>query len=487
MKNFFVFFIFCIVFINVFADSFTQETQEKKETKETKPKEIKPSTIALVDEAITIKQAWERVLQHHDGIKSEEIGIQRAQKLSTATKLSFLPSIDLSAFYVHLAKPIELDLIQDKSLIPQIPTLPPINSFLQTLASPIPLSKQDIVMGALNIVYPLYTGGARIYASKIAALEIKDANEALRLKKLATFEELVRIYYGVVLHQEVLHVLENIQNGHYQHYQNAIKLQKAGQIARIEVLSAQVAYDRAKNKTAEAKNSLEIAYLAFQTILSSKDNLFPSSPLNLGDKTLHITDFGADFFVNETLQTYPALKTLENKTLSANEVKKLQMSKFLPKVGLFGSYVMKDKDSILNKMIPDWYVGIGASLPIITPEGRIQKYQAAKLAQLQLEALKSQARKELELLTRKTYKQVVSAIQEYESLDSSIELARENLKLQEEAFKQGVATSAQVVDARNALLAVLIEQKSVTYKAITSLADLMALSNHLDMFYDYQH
>ncbi|PAF48929.1 lipase [Helicobacter sp. 12S02232-10] len=467
MKKIFILFLFCIGSICVFAQ------------------DIDPDSISLVDRKITIKQAWEKVLKNHEGIKSEEFGVQRAQKLSTATKLSFLPSIDITAFYVHMAKPIELDLIQDKSLLSQISgVLPQFSGFFQTLGSPIPLSKQDIVMGALNIVYPLYMGGARIYASKIAALSAKDADQALRLKKLATFEELVRIYYGVVLNQEVVKVFEDIQKGHYNHYQNAIKMQKAGQIARIEVLSAQVAYDRAKNKTKEAKDSLDIAYLAFNTILSSQDDLFPSSKL-LIDNTKILPN--SDFFVSETLNSYPVLKTLENKSLSAKEVKKLEMGKFLPQVGLFGSYLMKSPDSILNRMIPNWYVGIGARLPLITPEGRIQKYQAAKLAELQVDALKVQAQKDMELLVRKTYKQVIAAAEEYESLNSGIELARENLKLQEQAFKHGMGTSAQVIDARNALSSVLIEQKTITYRYITSLANLMALSNHLDMFYDYQN
>ncbi|PAF47128.1 hypothetical protein BKH46_05305 [Helicobacter sp. 12S02634-8] len=435
---------------------------------------------------ITIHAAWERVLSNNEGIKSEEFGVQKAQKLSLASKLSFLPSVDLSGFYVHMSTPISMQLIQDKSALAQMSALPipGLSGLLNTLGSPIALSKQDIVLGALNIIYPLYVGGARIYASKIASLAAKDAAEALRLKKLATFEELIRVYYGVVLNHEILEVLQKIQKGHYTHYQNAIKMHKAGQIAKIEVLGAQVAYDRAKNKTIQAENSLEIAQLALNTILTSPSNLTPSSQLIAHtDKPL----LGVEFFVQETLSSYPILKTLENQSLSAKELKKLTISKFLPQVGLFGSYLMKGQDTILNQMIPNWYVGVGARLPLITPEGRIQKYQAAKLTELQLAAKKTQARQDMELLVKKTYKQVVAMAQEYASLDSSIALAKENLKLQEQAFKQGMATSTQVVDARNALLGVMMEQKTIGYAYITSLASLTALSGRLDLFFEYQH
>lgn len=437
------------------------------------------------EHSIDIKKAWDEVLNNHSGIKSAEFGANSASKISSATKLSFLPSIDISAFYFHLDKPITADIIKDKSLINSVSGLfPPLSGLFQTIASPINLSKQDVILGALNIIYPLYVGGARVYASKIASLEAKDALEALRLKKLATFEELIKIYYGVVLNEDIVKVLKSIEEGHYVHYQNAIKMQNAGQIARIEVLSAQVAYDRAKTKTRQAEDSLQIAQLSFDSILSSKQNVHPSSTLNINTEK----NFpNSDFFVNATLSSYPALKTLSNKILIAKEYKKLQISKFLPQVGLFGSYIMKDNDSLLNSMIPNWYIGIGARLPIITPTGRVHKYEAARLAELQVSSLNTQAIKDMTLLAQKTYQETISSLEEYKSLDSSIELAKENLKLQEEAFKQGIATSAQVVDARNALSSVLIEQKMASYSYVTFLASLMALSGNLEMFYEYQN
>lgn len=471
MKNLLSFFFFAIMSGVVFAQDIDLTTL-------TQPSDDNA-------ENIDIKKAWEEVLNTHSGIKSAEFGANSASKISTAAKLSFLPSIDISAFYVHLDKPITADIIKNKNPLNQASALfPPLSGLFQTIASPINLTKQDVILGALNIIYPLYVGGARIYGSKIASLEAKDAYEALRLKKLATFEELIKVYYGVVLNQDIVKVLEDIEEGHYVHYQNAIKMQNAGQIARIEVLSAQVAYDKAKTKTQQAKDSLQIAQLSLDSILSSKQHIHPSSSLNINTEKSFPN---VEFFVNATLSSYPALKTLTNKKLIANQYKKLQISKFLPQVGLFGSYIMKDNDSLLNSMIPTWYVGIGARLPIISPTGRIHKYQAARLAELEVSSLNTQAIKDMTLLAQKTYQEIISSLSEYKSLDSSIELAKENLKLQEEAFKQGIATSTQVVDARNALLSVLIEQKMTSYRYVTFLASLMALSGNLEMFYEYQN
>ncbi|EQD89831.1 hypothetical protein HPSA50_0224 [Helicobacter pylori SouthAfrica50] len=91
----------------------------------------------------------------------------------------------------------------------------------------------------------------------------------------------------------------------------------------------------------------------------------------------------------------------------------------------------------------------------------------------------------MELLVSKTYKETLSFLKEYKSLISSVELAKENLKLQEQAFLQGLSTNAQVIDARNTLSSIIVEQKSVAYKYIVSLANLMALSDHIDLFYEF--
>ncbi|GMB96268.1 TolC family protein [Helicobacter sp. NHP22-001] len=469
---------------------------------------------------ITLKQAWGMVLANYDGIKAQDYAEKKAKKLSTAAKLSFLPEIDLSAFYVHLGKTIEIQpvsagqraQIQNKinglenSLKPSLEQIAQMGAPFQGLAGalsgvmaqgtaglmgalnqPFLFSRQNVVMGALSIIYPLYMGGERFYMTKLASLAHKESMEVSRLKRLSTFQELVKIYYGLVLNMEVDEVLKGVQAGHLKHYQNALKRLKAGQIAKVEALSAQVAYEKSKTKSMQADDALEVATLAFNTILSSqnipvaKAHFAPTAHLNIRPKALP----SLDFFVQETLSSYPVLRSLAIKQQSAQQMTKLQVAKFLPHFNFFGAYLMKENNSTMMNMIPEWFVGVGARLPILTPNGRIMHYQAAKIDELQTSALQSQAKKDMELLVHKTYLQCQSLLKEYKSLDTSVELAKENLKLQEEAFNQGMATNAMVVDARNSLAGILVEQKTHAYKYISALVDLMVLSGHTDLFYDF--
>lgn len=136
--------------------------------------------------------------------------------------------------------------------------------------------------------------------------------------------------------------------------------------------------------------------------------------------------------------------------------------------------------------MPNWYAGMQAHWTIISPQGRLQKYQGAKIMQLQASVLETEAIQKMELLVKTTYKQIKFYQEEYKSLDSSIKLATENLRLQEKAFAQGIVTNDSVTDARNATTAIIQEQKNIAYKIIIQFAKLQSLSNDIETFFEIQ-
>lgn len=445
---------------------------------------------------LSFSHAWQLVLTNNHAIKASSIAVAKSEKLNDANTMLYLPKIDLSVSYAYLGDPISLDtkellggtlnhLSQSAS---QIPTIGPgissaINKIKDNL-TPLELSNQNVVMASVKILYPLYAGGAIKAANELGKLALKDAKEALRIKTLSTFEKLAGIYYGVVLNEAMFQTLQEVENGHKIHLENAKKLQQAGQIAKIEVLSAQVAYNRAKNDTLKAKDSLEVAQLALQTILSDEKSAYkPSAKLGISTNS-KIPPLQS--ILNQTLNSYPLLNQVKIKEEQAHEALKLVASKFIPHFALLGSYTYHRHDSILGSSIPSWYVGVGMTMPLLDNTGSYQKFQASKIAQLEVSQIKAQAIKDISLLVEKTYKEALQAKEFYFVLNSSIALAQENLKLQEEAFKQGMGTSTKVVDARNLLSKAKIEQQSIAYKYILSIAKLMALSDQIQNFEQYQ-
>lgn len=436
---------------------------------------------------LSFENAWQLVLNNNHALKAGNIAVQKAEKLNDANTMLYLPKIDLSASYIYLGDPVSLDskeLVKDLAQEISNPVIQNMANNLADRLTPLNLSNQNVVMASVKILYPLYAGGAIKAVNELGKLALKDSKEALRLKTLSTFEKLAGIYYGVVLNQEMLKTLQEVENGHKLHLENAKKLQQAGQIAKIEVLTAQVAYNRAKNDTLKAKDSLEVAQLALQTILSDdKLDYKPTSKLSIKPNSKAPS---LKILLDKTLSSYPMLNQVKIKENQAQEALKLARSSFIPHFALFGSYTYHRHDSILGSSMPSWYVGVGMTMPLLDNTGSYQKFQASKIAQLEVSQIKAQAIKDISLLVEKTYKEALQAKEFYFVLNSSIALAEENLKLQEQAFKQGMGTSTKVVDARNLLSKAKIEQQSVAYKYILSIAKLMALSDQIQTFSQYQ-
>ena len=234
--------------------------------------------------------------------------------------------------------------------------------------------------------------------------------------------------------------------------------------------------------------------MSFKTILQNENitrnvevgddgitNLNLTSPLQISQKELN----DISYYKKRVLDSYPMLKSIEVKKLQAKELSNIEFAAFLPTIGLYGGYVFKDNNILLNKMIPNWNVGVVARFSLLSNTGRIFRYQASQIAQNEANYLYSQAKQDISLLTEKTYKEVLFAKESYHNLSSSLEFAKENLKLQEEAFKNGMNDSTKVSDARNALSGVIIELKNAEYRYIVALAKLSALSNDIDSFYTF--
>ncbi|MEF1172883.1 TolC family protein, partial [Vibrio sinaloensis] len=75
---------------------------------------------------------------------------------------------------------------------------------------------------------------------------------------------------------------------------------------------------------------------------------------------------------------------------------------------------------------------------------------------------------------------------EVQGLESSIELAKENLKLRDKAFSQGLSTSTDVVDAQLYLASVQTQKAAASFNYLLSLSKLLALSNEMSAFGQYQ-
>ena len=418
---------------------------------------------------IAIDEAWNRVQYIDEGIKASTANLDRSYELKDSTLYLYAPEINIDGTYARLEKNLSLDTTIPPITIPGLGTLPAKNLHSE-------LQDRDVFIANLSILWPLYTGGKIDGAREIYSSKIVEAKAKHKMKKDEKFLRLVKIYYGVVMSKELLKTRLEVQNALLHHYENAKKLKDAGQIPKIEVLNAVVKLDSAKIETTKAKHKYEITKLALNKMLDKDEVLTSNLFINL-----HVDN--EEIYKRSMMENYAGLDVIKSKQSQINSLIKIEQSDYMPTIFAFGNYLLYKDHSPLMDMTPRWNAGVGIKLNILSRKGVKHKIAAATILRNSLTHTLNQAKKDLSLLVEKTYKEMLQYKKEYEDLSSSLKLAKENIKLRELAFKEGLATSVEVVDAQMFLAGAKTKRLNAIYNYVKKISQLSVLSGDSSIFF----
>ncbi|MCE9679803.1 TolC family protein [Shewanella sp. AS1] len=430
---------------------------------------------------MSFAHAWQQLLKVSDKLQASQEEVRRSEAESQASEDLNWPSLSINGSYTRLESPIELDLRDLNPLASLDPTtLPPaLAGALGTIPGSLfvtPFTEQDLFRSSLQAMWPIYTGGRVTAAQGIHAAQVMEKEQQHQIAQRELFLQLVERYYGVAVSHALTETQSQLLLSLNQHAEHAQKLEQQGQIAKVERLNAQVALENAKVDYASARRQLEMAQLALSRMLHEQ-NVDTASTLFI------LRDQPSLSQLNQmTLAEHPALKLLEAKEAQAQGLVEVEKGSYHPTVYLYGNYTLYEDDSLLAKMEPDWLVGVGVNIPLISRDGRSGKVQAARSALLQARYTKAQTRQDLSLLLDQSYRQLLQAKEEVDSLQVSQQLAEENKRLRDLAFSQGLSTSIDKVDAELKLSAVQTKQLAARYRYLLAYARLMAVSGQLDEF-----
>ena len=414
---------------------------------------------------VSIEDAWQSVVHKNNALKASGNDVKRAELKKSSAKSMYLPSVTLTGSYTHLSDTIK---IEGKLTGPLTGNQYPFR---------VDFSEQDVFLADLHVLWPLYTGGKIDAAQDIYAAQASEAKAKAQMSKDVEFLKFIKYYYGVVVSESLLKTRQKAQKALELHYENAEKLKAQGQIANIELLNAEVNLDAARIETSKAKHKYEIALSALATITRLQDK--PSSKLFVNE---NIRD--EDYYKKKTRENYTGLKVLDAKQVQSRSVISLKEAAWHPKIAAYGNYNLYKDDSPIMQTLPTWFAGVVVKIDLVNRRDRSEDVQAAELLSSKIKYLRAQAIEDLQLLVEKTYKEMLSDYEEFNSLSSSIKLSRENYRLREIAFKEGLSTSVELVDAQMFLLGAKTKRLNAAYNFVQKVAQLCVLSGKRELFFE---
>ncbi|MBR3654149.1 MAG: TolC family protein [Elusimicrobia bacterium] len=360
---------------------------------------------------------------------------------------------------------------------------PVVAGFKQQLEQGLPdfdMKFQDDLFYKLTaaVVWPLYTGGkiAANSQAKKAELAISEMEYTKTLN--STITSVIESYFRAKLAQEARNIRQDYLDDIIQHKDNAEKLFKVGMISKANQLRAEVALADATREYQKSERDLELALVVLSNIIG----------VDL-EKVNLITDFEKIDYVRETdyyediaYSNNITLKDMQQKKDMLNQKKKAIRGNFLPTIAAFGKYEIYKDDLTLFE--PEWVAGLNARLDIFKGGEDYDEYKAYSKQIEVLDLYIQNANKMIDTAVKKYHHEAQAALEQYESLKSSQDLTEENLNLYKKSFKEGLATSIEVIDAELALEKVRLEQSQALFDFNVAYAKLMDICGNSQILMD---
>ncbi|MGL5318392.1 MAG: TolC family protein [Bacteroidales bacterium] len=424
-----------------------------------------------------------------NAIKHEEEAAEKERKAALGL---YFPQISLTGAYSLMSDDVSFDLNPVKEQLGEVagallPVLPP--NLQQPVAGMLAglqgkdlrmiIQEDNFGMVGASFKMPVFTGGKITAANKASRIKEKEAIAKGDQQKSALVSELVERYYGLALSKQVVQLRGRVVEGMKKHLSDAVALEENGMIARGERLHAQ-------SFEADAMKEYNNAQLFDRTLnsaLATTLNQQGASYLPVSSFFM-VTDLEAiDYFKQLAVENNPLVRQVHLKEDLAKEGVRLHRSEYMPQVALMGMVDLYNHQ--LTHLAPKWIVGAGVKLNIFDGLHREHKYSAAKSTVKQAQAYGVKAQNDIQALVEKIYNSLQSSAQQIPSLNTSLEFAKEYLRIKEEAFREGSATSSEVVDARLHLAKIQTERLQAAYNYDTMLAKLLEACGQSERFIEY--
>lgn len=443
---------------------------------------------------LSLEEAVAVALTENPALKASAYEERAAQQQRRAAIGLRMPQVNITGAYAYLGKDIGADLNNLKAPAQEFAgqilgsgwiTDPAILQGIQGLLNPMLeadwfLKVQDRSLGFVGgeVTLPIWMGGKINAANRAARINEKTAVEQGNQTRNALISELVERYFGLALATQIVAVRQQVLDGMHRHLEDALALEKNGMIAQSERLY--VAF-----KVAEAERDLANAKLQAQTIASALSNTLGRENDWLPVTAMFILGEVEElaFYQDMAQARNPLLSQVSLKRQLAEEGVRAQRAEFLPQVAAMGGASFYNYQ--VTGILPRWAVGVGVNIKLFDGLSREYRYSAAKQTARRVGELQNKAGQDVAVLVEKLYNQMMNYRNQMASINASLAFAEEYLRMKQAAFKEGMSSATDLVDAELNLAAVRTERLQAAYNYDLLLAQLLEAAGISDEFPAY--
>lgn len=414
---------------------------------------------AFAQKILSLEESKDLALTNNLKFKNSIIEIESAKQKEKSAFTNYFPNISAGILLFKANK----NLFHTEFPGGNLPVYDgnPINLFTPTQFAYFPGMSfsllDELKVGFINIIQPIFTGGRIINGNKLASLgtEINDLRSKITKNEIIyTTEE--KFWQIVSLEEKLktIELYEQLLNNLLKQVEDAYK---SGLTTRNDLLKVRLKLSEVKLNKSKLINGKELAMMSFcQHIgIDFSNDIKLKYDLNIDTSSLLIDH-------NKSLLNRYEYNLLNNIKEAANLQTKLKIGEYLPQigVGINGYYMKLDKNKFesnniifasLSIPISDWWSG----------------FHEIKINKLNEEIAENSLKENSDLMLlqmKKAWQDLSDAYKQILLCDEAETQAKENLKINEDSYKSGLSTLSDLLEAQ----ALLQQAKDNLVDAITN-------------------
>lgn len=313
----------------------------------------------------------------------------------------------------------------------------------------------NVFFGALTLTQPIYMGGKIVAMNRIT----RDAEVMARKLHEAEAENVIyavdAAYWMVVslkakekLAKSYVALLDSLDRDVHLMFDQGVA-------TKADVLSVDVKLNSAKVDLTKVENGLVLSRMALAQVCGLPVNtVFTLSDEGLDEVALS-SEVAREYNMEDIYARRPDLQALRMGVKIAGHQKQVALSSMLPNVALVGAYSFSNPnlyDGFKKNFKGAFSVGAMVTIPIWHWGGNYNKYRAAKVDETIMELELEDAKTMVDLQVQQASFKTTEAFKTYRTAESNLAAANENLRCAKLAFREGVATTDNVLEAQTAWL-----------------------------------
>jgi len=403
---------------------------------------------------LTLERSIEIALRRSPTLRAAKEAIKEAEFRRRAAVSDFLPQVSTQYSYTRLD---------------EYPTFS-----IPTLGIKARAGSRDVYNWTTTVTQPIFTGGALINNYLLAKLGVDTAKVEMETTRLNLILRVKEAYYEVLKAEKFLEVAERAVQQLESHHKVAQAFFEVGMIPKNDLLQVEVQLAQAKQDLIRAQNGLALARSVFNTLLRRR--------IDEEVKLVQALEYRAvkvdlEACIEEAYKRRPEIKAAELGVKSAQRGVRLAASGFFPQVSVLFNYERQGDDPSVSgsKYNPDeesWNVMALAQWNIWDWGKTWWGVGENKAKVFQAECALQEAKDGVRLEVKEAYLNLREAEKNIKVAEKAVSQAEENFRINEERYKEQVATSTDVLDA----LTLLTQARTNYY---TALSDYNVARAHL--------